>query len=86
MVFATQRGDGEFKGRWEFLDGKIEEAETPQVAFVRKMREEVETEIIVGGLSDTNEYDYPAFHFSMECISAEFISGDLVLMDHDVAS
>lgn len=29
IIFATQRGYGEFKDGWEFPGGKIEEGETP---------------------------------------------------------
>ena len=35
MIFATQRGYGEFKGGWEFPGGKIEDGETPQEALKR---------------------------------------------------
>ena len=45
MIFATQRGYGEFKGWWEFPGGKIEEGETPQQALVREIREELGAEI-----------------------------------------
>ena len=34
MIFATQRGYGEFKDGWEFPGGKIEAGETPQEASV----------------------------------------------------
>ena len=85
MIFATQRGYGDVKGGWEFPGGKIEAGETPQEALVREIREELETEIAVGELIDTIEYDYPTFHLSMDCFWAEIVSGDLVLKEHEAA-
>ena len=37
VIFATQRGYGEFKGGWEFPGGKIESGETPQQALKREI-------------------------------------------------
>lgn len=85
MIFATQRGYGDFKGGWEFPGGKIEEGETPKEALVREIKEELETEIAVGELIDTIEYDYPTFHLSMDCFWAEIVSGNLVLKEHEAA-
>ena len=85
QIFATARGYGEFKGQWEFPGGKIEEGETPKEALKREIKEELETEIAVGELIDTIEYDYPTFHLSMDCFWAEIISGDLVLKEHEAA-
>ena len=85
IIFATQRGYGDLKGGWEFPGGKIEEGETPGEALVREIREELETEIVVGELIDTIEYDYPTFHLSMDCFWAEIVSGDLVLTEHAAA-
>ena len=85
IIFATQRGYGEFKGGWEFPGGKIEEGETPREALKREIREELDTEIAVGDLIDTIEYDYPNFHLSMDCFLAEIVSGNLVLREHEAA-
>ena len=85
MIFATQRGYGEFKDGWEFPGGKIEAGETPQEALKREIREELDTEIAVGELFDTVEYDYPAFHLSMDCFWCTIVSGELVLKEHEAA-
>ncbi len=85
IIFATQRGYGDLKGGWEFPGGKIEEGETPQEALKREIMEELDTEISVGDLIDTIEYDYPTFHLSMDCFWCEIIKGDLVLKEHEAA-
>ena len=85
IIFATQRGYGDFKDGWEFPGGKIEAGETPQEALKREIREELDTEISVGEQIVTVEYDYPTFHLSMDCFWAEVVSGDLVLREHEAA-
>ena len=85
IIFATQRGYGDFKGGWEFPGGKIEEGETPQEALKREIIEELDTEIAVGELIDTIEYDYPTFHLTMDCYWCEIIKGNLVLKEHEAA-
>ncbi len=85
VVFATQRGYGDYKDWWEFPGGKIEEGESPQEALVREIREELDTEIRVGDFIMTVEYDYPAFHLSMDCFWCEIISGELLLKEHEAA-
>lgn len=84
-IFATQRGYGEFKGGWEFPGGKIESGETPQEALVREIKEELNTEIEVGELVDTVEYDYPKFHLIMNCYMCKIKSGILELKEHEAA-
>ena len=84
-IFAAARGYGEFKGGWEFPGGKIESGETPQEALKREIMEELETEISVGELIDTIEYEYPEFHLSMDCFWCEILSGNLVLKEAEDA-
>lgn len=85
IIFATQRGYGEFKDGWEFPGGKIQEGETPQQALKREIMEELDTEIEVGELIHTIEYDYPEFHLSMDCFWCSIVKGDLVLKEHEAA-
>ena len=85
VIFATQRGYGEFQGGWEFPGGKIEVGESPQVALRREIIEELDTEITIGELVDTVEYDYPNFHLSMDCFWCEVLSGNLILKEHEDA-
>jgi len=81
VIFATQRAHGDFAGGWEFPGGKIEPDETPEEALIREIREELDTEISVGDLLETVEYDYPTFHLSMKCYWCSVVSGELELKE-----
>lgn len=85
MIFATQRGYGDFKGGWEFPGGKIEQGETGEEALKREISEELNIEIEVGELFDTIEYDYPKFRLSMQCFLCKHVAGTVVLNEHQGA-
>ena len=84
-VFATQRGYGEWKDFWEFPGGKIDAGETPVEALRREIKEELDTEIAVGELFTTIDYDYPTFHITMHCYLCTIENGSLTLLEHEAA-
>ena len=84
-ILATARGYGEFKGQWEFPGGKLEPGETPRQALKREIREELGVSVDVGEFIDTVEYDYPAFHLSMDCFWCHVSQGTIILNEAEAA-
>lgn len=84
-IFATARGYGDFKGKWEFPGGKVEADETPKQALIREIQEELDVKIEVGELIDTIEYDYPTFHLSMDCFWCVVVDGEIILKEAEDA-
>ena len=84
-IFATARGYGEFKGKWEFPGGKLEAGETSQQALIREIQEELDIKIEVGELIDTIEYAYPTFHLSMDCFLCVVVDGEIILKEAEAA-
>jgi 8-oxo-dGTP diphosphatase len=59
-VLLTQRPGGtHLAGAWEFPGGKLEEHESPEVALVRELREELGVESEVGEVLDVTWWRYP---------------------------
>ena len=84
-ILATARGYGDFKGQWEFPGGKIEPGETARQALAREISEELGVGVDVGEFIDTIEYDYPAFHLSMDCFWCHVAEGTIVLKEAEAA-
>ncbi|MCR5104732.1 MAG: (deoxy)nucleoside triphosphate pyrophosphohydrolase [Eubacterium sp.] len=84
-IFATQRGYGEFKDKWEFPGGKIEADESPEAALAREIKEELDTDIEVGEHIITVDTDYPNFHIKMYVYWCTILNGELTLLEHEAA-
>lgn len=85
LVYATQRGYGEWKDWWEFPGGKVEPGESCEAALIREIREELTVEIQVEQRLCTVAYDYPTFHLVMHCYFCKLASGHLTLLEHEAA-
>ena len=64
-ILATQRGYGEFKGKWEFPGGKINKNESKEEALIREIKKELNADIKIDKYLTTVEYDYSNFHLTM---------------------
>ena len=88
-ILATQRGYGEFKGKWEFPGGKINDKESNIAALKREIKEELNADIEVDDYLTTVEYDYPNFHLIMHAYTCtlkndvEFVYHDNDELEHD---
>ena len=49
--------------------------------FRREIKEELDVNIVLGDLIETVEYDYPAFHLSMDCFWCELSGGAPKLLE-----
>lgn len=84
-IFITQRGYGDFKDKWEFPGGKIEDNETKEECIKREIKEELDAEIEIIKFLNTIEYTYPTFHLVMHNFIARLKDNHLVLKEHENA-
>ena len=85
VIFATQRGYGEFKDKWEFPGGKIEPNETKENALIREIKEELDASIEIIKYLKTIEYGYPNFHLKMDVFLCQLKNPHMELIEAENA-
>ena len=83
LIAKRKTGDKLFAGLWEFPGGKVEEGETPEECMARELKEELDIEVEVVGLITSNKHKYPHGYFELIAYRVKYISGEIVLNDHD---
>lgn len=81
-ILIAQRLKGEFKGKWEFPGGKLEENEDSVSGLKREIKEEMEADIKIDQYLCTIEHDYDSFHLSMDVYICHFLNQNIKLHDH----
>lgn len=84
-LFATERGYGEFKGKWEFPGGKVEEGEQDEAALKREIKEEINASIEVDSYITKIEWDYPSFHLDMNVYLCHLLNPHIELLEAENA-
>ena len=82
-ILLTQRGYGEYKDKWEFPGGKIEENETKEETIIREIKEELDASIKVEKFLTKVEYDYTSFYLKMNVFIASLTSSHLLFKEHE---
>lgn len=83
-ILAVQRSRAmSLPMKWEFPGGKIEPAETEVECIKREIREELSIEIDVLQRLTPSIHQYPSFTIELIPYTANYLSGDLKLKEHN---
>src|SRR5688500_10429328 len=83
-ILIARRAPGKSQaGMWEFPGGKLEPGESPQECLRRELLEEMGIEIEPFAYFGVNEHDYGTVTIRLMAYKARYVSGEIVLADHD---
>jgi 8-oxo-dGTP diphosphatase len=83
-VLATQRSDVmSLPLKWEFPGGKIEDGESSENCLLREIKEELNLEIKIVYRLEAKPYNYENFSINLIPFVANFISGEILLLEHN---
>lgn len=79
VLITLRPTDGLLGGLWEFPGGKIKDAETPQAACIRELREEVGLKVAVDQSLTRIRHAYTHFRIEADVFVCSRVSGRVVL-------
>jgi 8-oxo-dGTP diphosphatase len=83
-ILIARRAKGKSQeGMWEFPGGKLEVGESPEECLRRELLEEMGITIEPYSYVGVNEHDYGTVTIRLLAYKAKFVSGEIVLTDHD---
>nr|WP_125666412.1 (deoxy)nucleoside triphosphate pyrophosphohydrolase [Paenibacillus baekrokdamisoli] len=83
-ILIARRKEGKAQeGLWEFPGGKLEKNETVQDCLRRELLEEMNIEIVSYESFGVNDHQYGPTYIRLFAYKATYISGEIVLIDHD---
>ena len=83
-ILVTQRSDKmKLPLKWEFPGGKIEKNETDENCLLREIREELNLEIEIIEKLESKSFDYETFSINLIPFVAKYLSGEIVLAEHN---
>lgn len=83
LLIARKRQGKSQAGFWEFPGGKLEAGEDAPQCLRRELMEEMNIAIRPYEAYGVNVHSYGSLHIRLAAWKAEFLSGDIRLIDHD---
>ncbi|KQO14686.1 8-oxo-dGTP diphosphatase MutT [Paenibacillus sp. Leaf72] len=83
LLIARRKKGKSQEGLWEFPGGKIEQGESAQSCLRRELLEEMQIEILPQEWFGVNDHYYGTTHIRLIAYKAKYVSGEIILVDHD---
>lgn len=83
-ILACQRPQGKhLAGLWEFPGGKVDPGESPEVALIRELQEELSVTVSVGEALTPVFWDYGDRSICLHPFMCNIIRGELLATEHE---
>ena len=83
VFICKRKSTGRLPGKWEFPGGKVEHGETAEEGLKRELKEELETEVVVGDYLGENVHHYDFGIVRLLFYRVHWDGGEISSKDHD---